>query len=47
MKKPGVKKVAPIDLQELEQQIKDLDHGKKRSSGTGRLYRANSHGISR
>ena len=47
VKKPGVKKVAPIDLQELEQQIKDLDHGKKRSAGTGRLYLANSHGVSR
>jgi len=47
VKRPGVKKVAPIDLQELEQQIKDLDHGKRRSAGTGRLYQANSHGISR
>jgi hypothetical protein len=47
VKKPGVKKVAPIDLQELERQIQDLDHGKKRSAGTGRLYRTNSHGISR
>lgn len=47
VKKPGVKKVAPIDLQDLEQQIQDLDHGKKRTAGTGRLYQANSHRISR
>lgn len=47
VKKPGEKKVAPIDLRKLEQQIHDLDHGKKRSAGTGRLYQANGHGISR
>ena len=47
VKKPGVKKMAPIDLQKLKQQIQDLDHGKKRSAGTGGLYQANSHGISR
>jgi hypothetical protein len=47
VKKPGVKKVAPIDLHDLEQQIRKLDHGKKRTAGTRRLYRANSHRISR
>ena len=47
VKKPGAKKVAPIDLGELAQQIARLDHGKKRTTGTGRLYQANSHRISR
>jgi hypothetical protein len=45
--KPGAKKVAPIDLEKLKQQITDLDHGKKRTAGTGRLYQVNSHRISR
>ncbi len=44
---PGAKKVRPIDLGELEQQIDRLDHGKKRTAGTGRLYQINSHRISR
>lgn len=47
VKKPGVKKVAPIDLEELKQQIQSLNHGKHRMSGTGRLYLVNHHGISR
>ena len=47
VQKPGAKKVAPIDLQALKQQIRCLDHGKKRTSGTVRLYKANSHRISR
>jgi hypothetical protein len=47
VKRPGVKKVAPVDLQDLKRQIQDLGHGKKRSAGTGRLYQANRHGISR
>jgi hypothetical protein len=47
VEKPGAKKVAPIDLGKLKQQITDLDHGKKRSAGTGRLYLANSHRVSR
>jgi hypothetical protein len=47
VQKPGAKKVAPIDLQALRQQIRYLDHGKKRTCGTGLLYRANSHRISR
>lgn len=47
VQKPGAKKVSPIDLEELKQQIDRLDHGKKRSAGTGRLYQINSHRISR
>jgi hypothetical protein len=47
VQKPGVKKIAPIDLEKLRQQIVDLAHGKKRTGGTVRLYRANGHGISR
>jgi hypothetical protein len=47
VQKPGAKKVAPIDLGKLEQQIERLDHGKKRTAGTGRLYQINSHRISR
>ncbi len=47
VQKPGVKKVAPIDLARLKQQIVDLPHGRKRTGGTVRLYRANGHGISR
>lgn len=47
VKKPGVKKVASIDLHVLQQQIQNLDHGKKRTAGTCRLYQINSHRISR
>jgi len=47
VQKPGAKKVAPIDLGKLRQQIHDLHHGKKRTAGTVTLYRANGHGISR
>jgi hypothetical protein len=47
VQKPGVKKVAPIDLERLRQQIQDLPHGRKRTGGTVTLYRANGHGISR
>jgi hypothetical protein len=47
VQKPGVKKVASIDLEDLKQQIDALNHGKKRTAGTGRLYLVNRHGISR
>ncbi len=47
VQKPGSKKVTPIDLGKLRQQISDLPHGKKRTGGTVRLYQANGHGISR
>ena len=45
--KPGVKKVVPIDLEALKQQIQGLNHGKHRTSGTGMLFLVNRHGISR
>jgi hypothetical protein len=47
VQKPGPKKVASMDLEQLRQQIADLDHGNKRIAGTGRLYQANSHRLSR
>jgi hypothetical protein len=47
VQKPGVKKIAPIDLEKLRQQIVELPHGNKRTGGTVSLYRENNHGISR
>lgn len=47
VRKPGVKKTQPIDLNELKQQIGSLSHGRKRSNGIGQLYRSYRHGISR
>jgi hypothetical protein len=47
VQKPGAKKVAHMDLEQLKHKIGDLDHGNKRTAGTGRLYQANSHRISR
>ena len=47
VQKPGPKKVRPFDLGQLRQRINDLDHGCKRSRGTGRLYGACSGAISR
>jgi hypothetical protein len=45
--KPGPKKVRPLDLDRLEQEIADLKHGKKRSQGVGRLYDAFTDAVSR
>jgi hypothetical protein len=47
VQKSGAKKVQPIDLDELKKKIGSLPHGRKRSQGTGELYRSNRHGISR
>ena len=47
VEKPGPKKVRPLCLDQLRQRICDLDHGSKRSRGTGRLYGAFSRVISR
>jgi hypothetical protein len=47
VQKPGPKKVRPFDLGQLRQRINDLDHGSKRSRGTGWLYGACSGAISR
>jgi hypothetical protein len=47
VQKPGAKKVASIDLDALQQRIKELPHGRKRTSGTGPVYDTCRHGISR
>ena len=47
VEKPGPKKVEPLDLGRLKEKIRDLDHGSKRSRGTGRLHEAFNGGISR
>jgi transposase-like protein len=47
VEKPGPKKVRPLDLGQLKQEISALDHRKKRSRGVGRLYEAFSGAISR
>ena len=47
VKKPGPKKVRPLNLGQLKQKIRDLQHGKKRSRGAGRVYGAFSGTISR
>jgi transposase len=47
VEKPGPKKVRPLNLGQLRQKIRDLDHGKKRSCGVGRLYGAFNGAISR
>ena len=45
--KRGPKKVEPLDLAALKKKIRDLDHGRKRSRGTGRLHDAHTDSISR
>jgi len=47
VKKPGPKKVEPLNLGQLTQEIRDLDHGSKRSRGSGRLYGTYKGAISR
>ncbi|MFC1876844.1 hypothetical protein ACFL2E_06195 [Thermodesulfobacteriota bacterium] len=47
VKKPGPKKVEPLNLGQLGQKIRDLDHGEKRSLGAGRLHSAFNRAISR
>ncbi|BBO72983.1 hypothetical protein DSCW_21530 [Desulfosarcina widdelii] len=47
LEKRGPKKVRPLNLAGLKQQIRDLDHGRKRSRGTGRLHDAHAESISR
>ena len=43
----GPKKVAPLDLAALKEKIRSLDHGNRRSRGTGRVHRAYGSAISR
>lgn len=45
--KRGPKKVRPLNLSELKKKIRDLDHGPKRTRGTGRLHGAYTESVSR
>jgi hypothetical protein len=45
--KRGPKKVQPLNLDELNEKIQWLDHGRKRSRGIGRLHRQYAGSISR
>ena len=47
VEKRGPKKVQPLNLVELKEKIRDLDHGRKRSHGTGRLHGDHADSISR
>lgn len=45
--KRGPKKLQPLNLSELRDRIQGLDHGSKRSRGTGALHRAYNEAVSR
>lgn len=45
--KRGPRKVRPLNFSELTERIRGLEHGKKRSRGSGPLHQAYSGGISR
>jgi hypothetical protein len=45
--RPGPKKLGPLPLEELRQEIEQLVHRPKRSAGSGALYRRRQHAISR
>lgn len=45
--KPGPKMIRALDLGELKAQIRNIDHGRRRSRGTGRLKGAFAGAISR
>lgn len=47
VEKRGPKKVQPLNLDELNEKIQRLDHGRKRSRGAGRLHREYTGAISR
>lgn len=47
VEKRGPKKIRPLNLNELKAKIRDLNHGAKRSHGTGRLHGAYAGCISR
>jgi hypothetical protein len=47
LESPGPKKIASIDLEDLTQKIDNLDHGKKRSRGTGALHGVFKNAVSR
>jgi hypothetical protein len=45
--RPGPKKVKPLDLGALREEVKALRHGRKRSGGSGDLYQRHQASISR
>lgn len=47
LNKPGPKKVLPLELETLENDIRNLRHGRKRSMGAGKLYMKHAASISR
>jgi hypothetical protein len=47
LKRPGPKKVEPLDLSVFDQEIQLLDHGCKRSTGTTQLYQQYRFSVSR
>ena len=47
IKRPGPKKVEPFDPSVLDEEIRLLDHGRKRSAGTIQLYRRYCLSVSR
>ncbi len=47
IKRPGPRKVQPFDPAVLDSEIRLLDHGIKRSTGTIQLYRRNAQSVSR
>ena len=47
IRKPGQKKIEPLDLERFGQELDKLVHGRKRSYGTGELHRAFDQSLSR
>jgi hypothetical protein len=47
VKRPGPRKVEPFDASVLDAQIRLLDHGRKRSTGTTELYQRHRFSVSR
>jgi len=47
LRTPGPIKTGPLPLAQLRQQIEQLDHGAKRTQGTGALYRQHRDSLSR
>jgi hypothetical protein len=45
--KPGPKKIKPFELDKLQQEVRELKHGKKRTAKTGHLYQKYAEFISR
>ena len=45
--RPGPQKVEPLDLSALREQLRALHHGRRRTAGTGELYREHQQTISR